>query len=65
MTPIIFQSCKKDHTCTCNLTYSNGQSPGKKERTLLDSSKRNAKKVCVDYVEQKTNYTITADCELQ
>lgn len=61
----VFQSCKKDYTCTCDLTYSNSQPAAKKERILVDVTKRNAQKICVDYVEDKTSYTITADCSLK
>ena len=58
-------SCKKDYTCTCTLTPTNGSPATTRIRTLNDIRKDDAKRVCVDYQEIKNGVTTNASCSLK
>ena len=60
-----FASCKKDHTCTCTTTHSDGSPTDTDVRTVIDAKKGDAKKRCIDQTHVSGGYTQTTTCELK
>lgn len=60
-----FASCKKDHTCTCTTTHTDGTPSSTMVYTVIDSKKADAKKMCIDRTETSGGDTETSTCELK
>lgn len=61
---VALTSCKKDHTCTCTTTYSNGDPAETMVYTVKEAKKGDAKKACIDRTTVDSGVTETTDCEL-
>lgn len=61
---VALTSCKKDHTCTCTTTYSNGDPAETMVFTVKEAKKSDAKKMCIDRTRVSGGVTETEDCEL-
>ncbi|MES2285590.1 MAG: hypothetical protein V4547_07870 [Bacteroidota bacterium] len=60
-----FASCKKDRTCTCTSTHTDGTPASTSVFTAIDAKKSDAKKRCIDRTEVNGTDTETTTCELK
>jgi hypothetical protein len=65
VTAASFASCKKDRTCTCTTTYSNGSPSDTHVATLTDARKGDAKKMCISSTYVDSGVTATETCKLK
>lgn len=64
-TAFSFASCKKDHTCTCTESYSDGSPGSTMVYTITNAKKGDAKKACISSTSVDGSVTTTSTCTLK